>query len=321
MRDTTSEFPGARSGAAGGVLAGAPWVRAFAPWALGLGLVVLIAVLVLTMPGNPILDLNRRQYRAPGTILSHAGMLLILAGLVAHAPDWLAAVRQWRPRRLAGVLAVAILAPLAGLALIGLAWPAYGRALTREWGLVEPAQAGLFLISAWIAWRHAALLGPRAADYRPYRFASLFCVLLAIEEMDWFGILGPLIGRVGAASVYVGSSHDLVKVAWHYPWFAIPFAVAGLLGLGLIWSRGYLTVGFIRREMFEPTTLLLYAAFAAQAVAQTLDVDDTLLSTRHPVFRYPLEEPCELLADLLLASGLLLKYVRDWRRAGSPRAQ
>jgi len=76
--------------------------------------------------------------------------------------------------------------------------------------------------------------------------------------------------------------------------------------------------GFIRREMFEPTTLLLYAAFAAQVLAQALDVDDTLLSTRHPIFRYPLEEPCELLANLLLASGLLLKYCRDWRRAGRP---
>jgi hypothetical protein len=43
-----------------------------------------------------------------------------------------------------------------------------------------------------------------------------------------------------------------------------------------------------------------------------------LLSTRHPIFRYPLEEPCELLANLLLASGLLLKYCRDWRRAGRP---
>jgi hypothetical protein len=36
-------------------------------------------------------------------------------------------------------------------------------------------------------------------------------------------------------------------------------------------------------------------------------VDDTLLSARHPFFRYPLEEPLEL----LLGSGLVLKYCRD----------
>ena len=53
-------------------------------------------------------------------------------------------------------------------------------------------------------------------------------------------------------------------------------------------------------------------------VAQTLDVDDTILSARHPFFRYPLEEPIELLSELLLVSGLLLKYCRDWRRAGRP---
>jgi hypothetical protein len=28
------------------------------------------------------------------------------------------------------------------------------------------------------------------------------------------------------------------------------------------------------------------------------------------------EEPCELLSELLLVSGLLLKYYRDWRRVG-----
>ena len=51
-----------------------------------------------------------------------------------------------------------------------------------------------------------------------------------------------------------------------------------------------------------------------------LDVDDTLLSTRHPfLLRDPLEEPIELLAELLLVSGLLLKYCRDWRRAGRPQ--
>jgi hypothetical protein len=318
MRDTTSGFPDRRAGGAAGVLAGARWARQFAPWALGLGLGIPVAVILLTMPGNPILDLNHRQYRELGTILSHAGILLLLAGVLPHGPAGLAAVRAWPPARRGRVLAAAIVAPLALLGLIGLAWPAYGRALTREWGLVEPAEAGLFLISAWIAGQHAALLGPRAADYRPYRFVSLLCVILAIEEMDAFGILGPLIGRVGAANVYIGSSHDLLKVAWHYHWFAVPLALAGLLGLGLIWYRGYLTVGFVRREMFEPTTLLLYAAFAAQVLAQALDVDDTLLSTRHPIFRYPLEEPCELLANLLLASGLLLKYCRDWRGAGRP---
>jgi hypothetical protein len=54
-------------------------------------------------------------------------------------------------------------------------------------------------------------------------------------------------------------------------------------------------------------------------VAKTLDVDDSILSARHPFFRYPLEEPFELLSELLLVSGLLLKYGRDWLRAGRPQ--
>ena len=143
------------------------------------------------MPGNPVLDLNTRPYRALGTIVADA------------------------------------------------------RALTREWGLVEPAEATLYLTAAWIALRHAALLGPRAPDARCYRFVAFFCGMLALEEMDWLGLVSPLIGRVGAADVYLGSSHDLLKVAWHYHWFAIPLALSALLVLGMVWYRGHLTVGFV----------------------------------------------------------------------------
>ena len=93
---------------------------------------------------------------------------------------------------------------------------------------------------------------------------------------------GGLVGRVGSAKIYVGSSHDLLTVAWHCQWFAIPVAISVLLVLGLIWRRGYLTVGFIRRQVFDPTTLPLYGALVAQALAQVLDVEDRLLSRRHP---------------------------------------
>jgi hypothetical protein len=54
-----------------------------------------------------------------------------------------------------------------------------------------------------------------------------------------------LVGRIGAANVYLGSSHDLLN--------------------GMVWYRGYLTIGFIRREMFDPTTLPLYGASRSSA--------------------------------------------------------
>ncbi len=290
--------------------------RRFERWALGLGLVILIAVTLATIPGNPVLDLNNRQYREPGTIVAHVGALLLLVGLLPSAPAALAAVAALSPARRRALLGAGTVAPLAVLGLLSLGWPAYARALTREWGLVEPAEATLYLVAAWIAWRHAVLLGARAPDHRCYRFVAVFCGLLALEEMDWLGLLAPVIGRVGAANTYLGSTHDLLKVAWHYHWFAIPLAASVLLVLGLVWYRGYLTVGFVRRELFDPTTLPLYGALLAQVLGQALDVDDTLLSARHPFFRYPLEEPLELLSELLLVSGLVLKYCRDWRRAG-----
>ena len=326
MRDTTSGFSrdhGA-SDAAGrrrlGAAGTAILERALphAPLAFWLGLLILIAVTLLTMPGNPVMDLNTRKYRELGTIVAHAGALLFLFGLLPAAPRGLAAVSALSPARRLALLSLAAVVPLTVVGLISMGWPAYARALTREWGLVEPAEASLYLTAAWIAWRHAALLGPRDQDARCFRFVSFFCVMLALEEMDWLGLVGPIVGRIGAANVHLGSPHDLIKVAWHYHWFAIPLALSALLVLGVVWYRGYLTVGFIRREMFDPTTLPLYGALLGQVVAQMLDVDDTILSTRHPFFRYPLEEPIELLAELLLVSGLLLKYGRDWRRAGRP---
>jgi hypothetical protein len=321
MRPTTSDVSRdhGRSHAAGhgrlttAAWAAATWSRPYAPYALWLGSLILVVVTLLTIPGNPILDLNLRRYREPAMILAHAGALLFLFGLLPTAPRGLAALVRLAPARRLALLGTATVAPLAVLGLISLMWPAYARALTREWGLAEPAEATLYLAAAWIAWRHAALLGP-APDARCYRFVAIFCGVLALEEMDWLGLVSPLIGRVGTADVYLGSAHDLLKVAWHYPWVAIPVALSALLVLGTVWHRGYLTVGFVRREMFDPTTLPLYAAVVAQVLAQTLDVDDTLLSARHPFFRYPLEEPLELLAELLLVSGLLLKYCRDWHR-------
>ena len=289
-----------------------------APWAFWLGLLILISVTLLTMPGNPVLDLNTRRYREPGTIFAHAGALLFLFGLLPVAPRGLAAVAALSPGRRLALLGMAAVVPLAVLGLIAIGWPAYARALTREWGLVEPAEATLYLAAAWIALRHAALLGPKAPDARCFRFVAFSCGVLALEEMDWFGLVGPIIGRIGAPNVYLGSSHDLLKVAWHYHWFAIPLALSALLVLAVVWYRGYITVGFVRREMFDPTSLPLYGALLGQVVAQMLDVDDTVLSTRHPFFRYPLEEPIELLSELLLVAGLLLKYCRDWRRAGRP---
>jgi hypothetical protein len=319
VRDRAPRFPDADGGAASATTATQPeWIRRLAPPAFWAGLSILALVAVLTVPGNPLLDLNKRRYRVAGTVTAHAGALLVLFGLLRHAPRWLSAVVAWSPARLAVSLSAATVAPLAALGMVAAVWPAYARALMREWGLTEAGEVALYLIAAWLAARHAAMLEARAADHRPYRLLSALCVALAVEEMDWFGIPGAVLGRIGEAKVYLGSSHDLLKVAWHYPRVAPLLAVSGLAMLWLVWRRGYLTLAFLRREALDLTTLPLYGALAAQVLAQALDVDDALLTSRYWIFRLRLEEPLELVAGLLLASGLLLKYRRDWLAAGRP---
>jgi hypothetical protein len=64
--------------------------------------------------------------------------------------------------------------------------------------------------AAWIVWRHAALLGPRGQDASCFRFVALFCGLLALEGMDWLGLVGPVIGRVGDSDVYPGPAPQVL---------------------------------------------------------------------------------------------------------------
>ena len=90
----------------------------YAPGAFWLGLLLLVTVTLLTMPGNPVLDLNIRPYRALGTIVAHAGSLLFLFGLLPSAPRGLAAVAALPPARRLALLGMATMAPLAVVGLI-----------------------------------------------------------------------------------------------------------------------------------------------------------------------------------------------------------
>lgn len=185
-----------------------------------LAAVDLIAVAFMLAPGNPVFDLNTRRYRAFGTALSHLGVLLLLLGFFGRRHKWLDLMTGWSRTRRTLSFALAGGASLGVLAAIASIWPAYARALLREWGLLEPVQVGLFLVAAWIASEHAALNRSRGAEHRPYRLTVIVCLLLVLEEVDYFGIPGAFIGRIGR--VYVGSFHDLVNLAEHYPRHAYP---------------------------------------------------------------------------------------------------
>ncbi|HET7874745.1 MAG TPA: hypothetical protein VFN71_04400 [Methylomirabilota bacterium] len=283
---------------------------------LVLGGLDLAVVGILDMPGNPLLDLNAYPNRTIGAVAANGGGILLALGLLPRIAGWLDAVTRWPARRRGWTLAGGALAAFAALGLVALAWPEYARALTREWGLMEAAQVLLYAVSARIAFVHAGLLRTQGEPHRPFLMVGAACVLLVLEELDYLAPIGVPLAQLLGVHVHLGALHDLLKLAKHVP--AVWAGLAALAGLvvAALWRGGFLTARFIRAEALDRTSLPLYAAVIAQALAQALDVDKGVLTPLSPYFRYPLEEPMELASAICLCLGLTLKYVRDRRVAG-----
>ncbi|HUG36245.1 MAG TPA: hypothetical protein VML54_04805 [Candidatus Limnocylindrales bacterium] len=285
---------------------------------LTLGLLLQAAVLVMLAPGNPILDLNQRRYQAVGTVLSHAAVGLLLLGLWGRRRTWLEAAWRLPPDTRRRWLAIAAIGPHALVLAVALVWPAYARALLREWGLHEPLTAAFLLVAGFLAWEMARLRRAHGEEYRPYQAAMALGVLLCLEEVDYLGLPALFVGRIGR--VYVGSSHDLVNVALHYPIIWAFLAAAGAAILIGLWWGGYLTWSFVRREAWGRASIPLYAGAIVVAVAEVIDTDaDTLAWAGIPSLGMH-EEPLELLGASLLALGVLAKYFRDRARLERPAA-
>jgi hypothetical protein len=273
---------------------------------LALGLAVVVTL--LQVGGNPFLTPGQRVHRALSTVLAHVAVGMLLMGIWPCRHRWLAAAAGARGgRRLAWIGAAAALPQLLFIAVTS-RWPAYGWAITREWGLAEPLTVACYLASAWIAAEIGRERERRALEHRPWRMVRTLCLLLALEEMDYFGIPGALIGQVGR--VYLGGLHDLVNLAARYRVSILPLAVAMLAVLAALFRARYLTWTFIREEAPAPSTVPIYLAAVALAVAEVADVKGDMLLAFGGVVRYPFEEPMELLGSFLLAAGILLKYVR-----------
>jgi hypothetical protein len=277
------------------------------------GTVLALAVAVLNVPDNPLLELRRHQLA--GTVLAHAAFGLLALGLWPHL---LAAMPRLTGRR----LAVVVLA--AGAAMTGLSFaaPRYGhQILTREWGLVEPAQFALYLVLAGLAFRFARAREERAR--RLYRLVGVGGIAMALEEVDYLGVVA-LVAKLGGASrgridgKHVGAFHDFPSVLWDrgllLPVAAVVVAVVAILlirmspGLRVVWRE-------------SAPRLPLVAGAVLMALAQVKDIDDDRfllpLVYQGPQVASLLEEPIELLGSLCLAGWLLWKL----KLAGAPPAR
>ena len=226
-----------------------------APWAFWPALLILIAVTLLTMPGNPVLDLNAPSIARPATHRLAPGRAALPVRPAAGSAARLAAVAALSPAR-----ASRSSAPprwfrsgprphLAGVARVR------AGAHPRVGASSSPPRT-LYLTAAWIAGRHAAC-SARGRRRALLPFVAVFWGVLALEEMDWLGWSADR-RPIGSDNVYLGPP----TICSRWPGtsrFAIPRPLRpARRGHALV--RAATSRSLIRREMFDPTTLPLYTA-------------------------------------------------------------
>jgi hypothetical protein len=155
--------------------------------------------------------------------------------------------------------------------------------------------------------------------FRLYRLGGWVAVLLALEEIDYLGVVSSVVrsagiegARIGRA--YVGSFHDTLNAAAQYGLAWLPLLMLGIGGIAAAWwiTRGDACAAWeILSWRFVPALL----GVVLMIVAQFNDVhgdyvaglfDSSLLNDF-------LEEPLELLAILCLHHTLVLELSRRSR--------
>lgn len=258
--------------------------------------------------GGPLVDLGVRTDKSIAAVTSHAWVLFLLLAAWGSRYRWLQKIGDWSSIRTALLFTVAGLAPMVLVWLVATFAPGYGSLLTREAGPIEPLQVALYLSAAWVAATHARVLRDQGAEHRPYRLVVAVCFFAVLDELDYLGIVRPVVGRI--EDMHVGALHDLVRLARRVP--EVGLALAALTATVAVWlvRGGYLSPRLLRAEAIHPTSVPLWIGALALVIAQILDFDADLLPWAAAV-PVRLEEPLELLAVVFLNWGLLLKLVRD----------
>lgn len=293
-------------------------------WLLALGLALTTCVVILNVPGIPLVRLH--DHRVPAILFAHVAVGLLALGLLRRVPLLVDRFTRIPPATQARYIVTTVVGVAGAMALVAL-WPPFAEhLLRREWGLVEPAQFVLYLLCAHVCLGHARHLTLEDPRRSLYRLGGWVMVLGALEEVDYLGALNGLLrlagvldrGRVG--TTYVGSAHDVITLVATYPWLApiVVGSVAGVTGVVLLagwhlWPRER-TAAWC--ELRSWTSWPLAGATGCMLIAAWVDVETRRLAAVTGLARNAvllIEEPTELLAILLVAAALLLKVSRDLR--------
>jgi hypothetical protein len=214
-----------------------------------------------------------KRYSVTSYLLAHLSVVLLLVGLKRMAP---ALVEWWRASRVGTIRWRIVAGAVVGGCLAGalavrrLAPDLFAR-YSREEGLLEPVTLLCYAGSAIVLW--TASQGLDRNVRRPWRTTAGLFIVLALEEMDYFGVFGGMIGRIRGE--YVGSLHDLVRltsegiVTGAGVWLMAAIAV---VVMATLWWVGALSAGWVGRRIASSEfgwvvagAMLLWIAAAEEA--------------------------------------------------------
>lgn len=205
-----------------------------------------VALVTLFWPIPPV----HNGYSVPLYFLGNLSVLAVAWAVLRGGPALLGvrAERVGTPRWRLGALAGLVAIVTAALALRAVAPDTY-YAYWREEGVFEPLTLFAYAAGGALLWRAA----PESADRGPWRLAALGFVVLALEEIDWFGIFGGIIGRVHGE--YAGSLHDLIRLGalglvGPLAWAVVAGAAAVLAAV--LWRIGWLDPRWIAARLTSP---------------------------------------------------------------------
>jgi hypothetical protein len=281
--------------------------------ALGVSLVGL--AILFAVPGNGVLETN--QHQQLGTVLSHLAVFTVVWSLLPSLRRLVPRLDTISNRLLAGVLTACVVAPVAvGVALGAAAPHATHQIITREWGIVEPLQAGLYATALVLCRTIREELAPRDPARDVFGAAAIVMGVFLLEEIDYLGLLTVLVRALGAPDgrlgrKHIGGFHDVLDAGTQM-WGLVVIAAAVAVVLVAIWLLLGRYRATVVREVASRSALLLAIYAATFILAETIDFDDQLVAGLPGV--KILEEPMELAAILCLNAALVLR-LQTARRA------
>jgi len=285
-------------------------------WLIGGGLLGLVVVGLISIPGDRVFDVNLRPYQLVGMLFSHASVLALLIGVSPWRSNLLRWAQRATPSTLIGwsiLVSGALLE--AWLTLFPLS-PDYMSSLARESGLLEPVQAAFYVTASWLAWQ-CGRWTPRLDERRLFRAAAVVCAFMALEEVEYFGVFELTAGG-RTHGVWVRAMHDFIEPgvrvsAARSVLITLAVAAAGLV----LW---YVGLRCVLRQATSPAAVPAVLAVGVLAFSQILDQDNAALMGYSRLFSYRIEEPLELIAALLMNVALAIKYGEAGRLPGQPES-